>query len=314
MITEDCKKKLSSMYEGRGICRFGEPMAAHTTFRIGGPAEVYLVPGSEDGVTGIADLAAETVRFLRAEGIRMQILGNGSNVLAADEGIEGVILHMEDKRSKTAYRTDGDTVFASVTAGTSFSGFARDACDRGLAGLEYATGIPGTVGGGIVMNAGAYGGEICDSLTEVTVLDRDGRKMILPAAELDLSYRHSNIPERGYLVVGATFALRGGDREEIRAKVLELSAKRREKQPLEYPSAGSTFKRPTGYFAGKLIQDAGLRGYTVGGAQVSEKHCGFVINRGGATAADVRTLIDDVRRIVFEQSGVMLEPEVKFLS
>ena len=307
MVSEKQKKLIGLLYGNKGIFRENEPMAAHTTFRIGGPAEVYLVPADEEQL-------AETVRLLRSEEMRWQILGNGSNVLVADEGIRGVIIHMEDKRSVPEYRTEGKEVLATVTAGMSFSGFARDACDRGLADMEYATGIPGTVGGGIVMNAGAYGGEIVDSLREVSVLTKAGERLVLPAKELKLSYRYSIIPEKEYIVTGATFAMQEGDRMAIGAKVLELSAKRREKQPLEFPSAGSTFKRPEGYFAGKLIQDAGLRGYAVGGAQVSEKHCGFVINRGGATCADVKALIADVQRIVLEQSGVKLEPEVKFLS
>lgn len=307
MVTERQIKLLGALYGDRGVFRTDEPMAAHTTFRIGGPAQVYLAPADDEQL-------AATVRLLRDEGMRWQILGNGSNVLVADEGIEGVLIHMEDKKSVPEYRVEGDKVFATVTAGMSLSGFARDACDRGLADMEYATGIPGTVGGGIVMNAGAYGGEIVDSLREVSVLTADGERLAIPAEKLKLSYRYSIIPESGYLVTRAVFAMREGDREVIRAKVLELSARRREKQPLEYPSAGSTFKRPEGFFAGKLIQDAGLRGYTVGGAQVSEKHCGFVINRGGATCADVRALIGDVQRIVYEKFGVKLEPEVKFLS
>ena len=307
MVSEKQKQLLSALYGERGIFREKEPLAAHTTFRIGGPAEVYLVPADEEQL-------AATVRLLRSEGMRWQILGNGSNVLVADEGIAGVLIHMEDKKSVPEYRTEGGTVLATVTAGMSLSGFARDACERGLADMEYATGIPGTVGGGVVMNAGAYEGEIKHSLREVTVITADGERRVLPAADLKLSYRYSIIPEKGYLVTSATFGMKEGDRDGIRAKVLELSARRRDKQPLEYPSAGSTFKRPTGYFAGKLIEEAGLRGYTVGGAQVSEKHCGFVINRGGATCADVKKLIADVQRIVLEKSGVKLEPEVKFLS
>ena len=307
MASERLKQLIGSLYDSKGIFRENEPMAAHTTFRIGGPVDVYLVPADEEQ-------PAATIRLLHAEGIRWQILGNGSNVLVSDEGIRGVVIHMEDKKSVPVYRTEGSEVLATVTAGMSLSGFARDVCDRGLADMEYATGIPGTVGGGIVMNAGAYGGEIVDTLREATVLTRTGERVVIPVKDLKLSYRYSIIPEKEYLVTSATFAMREGDREAIRAKVLELSAKRREKQPLEFPSAGSTFKRPEGYFAGRLIQDAGLRGYAVGGAQVSEKHCGFVINRGGATCADVKALIADVQRIVLENSGVKLEPEVKFMS
>ncbi|MBR5712061.1 MAG: UDP-N-acetylmuramate dehydrogenase [Lachnospiraceae bacterium] len=305
-MTERQKQFLAKLYETKGVFREGEPLAAHTTFRIGGPADRYAVPADEEQL-------AATMRFLRAEDLPYVVIGNGSNVLVADEGVRGTVIHMEDKRGSASYRADGDFVYATVTAGMSLSGFARDACDRGLADLAYATGIPGTVGGGIVMNAGAYDGEIRDSLYEVRVLTKEGEMLTLPASELNLGYRYSAVAERGYLVTQATFKLHEGDRGEIRAKVLDFSTRRRDKQPLEYPSAGSTFKRPEGYFAGKLIQDAGLRGYTVGGAQVSEKHCGFVVNRGGATAADVKTLIRDVQRIVFEQTGVMLEPEVKFI-
>ena len=268
---------------------------------------MYLVPADDVQL-------AQTVRLLQEQDVPVTLLGNGSNVLVADEGIPGAVLRLEDKPAKMTFTETADgTVLAEVSAGTSLSGFAREACDRGLADMEYATGIPGTVGGGIVMNAGAYGGEIKDSLREVRVLTKDGTIETLPAEELQLSYRYSRIPERGDIVLGAVFALQKGDREAIRAKVLELSARRREKQPLEFPSAGSTFKRPAGYFAGKLIEDAGLKGYTVGGAQVSVKHSGFVINRGNATCEDVKTLIRDVQRIVFDRFGVALEPEVRFL-
>ena len=308
MITKEQRIQIAELYRERGECRFDEPMAPHTSFHIGGPAEVYLVPAD-------AQQTAETVALLAKLQIRCTLLGNGSNVLVSDGGIRGAVVRFEDKPGKMTFTelSDGSTE-AWVSAGTSLAGFAREACDRGLAGMEYATGIPGTVGGGIVMNAGAYGGEIRDSLVRATVLTKEGEILTLSPEELKLSYRYSVIPERGYIVLDATFRLMPGDRDSIRAKVLELSAKRREKQPLEYPSAGSTFKRPEGYFAGKLIEDAGLRGYGVGGAQVSEKHCGFVINRGDATCEDVKAVIRDVQRIVFEKFGVELEPEVKFLS
>ena len=307
MITADQKNRIEALYRDRGTCLWNEPMAAHTSFHIGGPADVYLVPADDVQL-------AQTVRLLQELDVPVTLLGNGSNVLVADEGIPGAVLRLEDKPAKITFTEAADgTVLAEVSAGTSLSGFAREACDRGLADMEYATGIPGTVGGGIVMNAGAYGGEIKDSLREVRVLTKDGTIETIQAEELQLSYRYSRIPERGDIVLGAVFALQKGDREAIRAKVLELSARRREKQPLEFPSAGSTFKRPAGYFAGKLIEDAGLKGYTVGGAQVSVKHSGFVINRGNATCEDVKTLIRDVQRIVFDRFGVALEPEVRFL-
>ena len=198
-------------------------------------------------------------------------------------------------------------------AGTMLSKAANAAADAGLSGMEFASGIPGSVGGAVVMNAGAYGGEIKDIIISADVVTASGDVKTLTRDELDLSYRHSCIPENGYIVVKAVFELSPGRSEEIRNAMAELRDKRIEKQPLEYPSAGSTFKRPEGYFAGKLIQDAGLRGYTVGGACVSEKHCGFVVNKGGATAADVLQLIEDVKSKVFKLSGVELEPEVKMI-
>ena len=306
MMTNEQKKQLEMLYRTQGVCRFEEPMAEHTTFRIGGPAEIWLVPESVEQLQ-------ETVTFLKQEGIRMQILGNGSNVLVSDEGVRGAVIRMEDRRSEVLYDTDGEVTLATAPAGMSLSAFAREVCDKGFADMEYATGIPGSVGGAIVMNAGAYEGEIRNQLQSAKVLTEDGEIVNLTAEDLKLSYRYSIIPEKRYLVLSGTFALKPGNRDEIRAKVLDLATRRREKQPLEYPSAGSTFKRPEGNYAGKLIQESGLRGYRVGDAMVSEKHCGFVINAGAATAAEVKRLIADVQRIVQEKTGILLEPEVKFL-
>lgn len=278
-----------------------EPMERHTTFRIGGPAEYYAKPRREE--------LAPLVRLAGQAGIPVIIVGHGSNLLVGDGGIRGLVVEIGEAMSEV--RIEGQTLVAS--AGAMLAGIAQKAAQAALSGLEFAAGIPGNLGGAIVMNAGAYGGEMRDVVERVTVLDGDGNTHCLSREELDFGYRHSCIPERHYIVVEAQLKLEPGDREEIRARMAQLGRQRTEKQPLEYPSAGSTFKRPQGYYAGKLIMDAGLRGYTVGGAQVSEKHCGFVVNRGGAKAADVRQLMCDVADRVEERFGVRLEPEVKLI-
>ena len=284
---------------------FDEPMAKHTTFRIGGPAEYYAVTDDSDEVRRLISLC-------KTEEVPFCVIGNGSNLLVSDDGIKGLVIRMEGTRIQKESE-DGETACYRVSAGTLLSAFAKAVCREGFTGLEFATGIPGSVGGAVVMNAGAYGGEIKDCLKSAEVLDGDGNILTLTPSELELSYRHSNITERAYTVLSASFELKRGDSETISKTVEELAAKRKEKQPLEFPSAGSTFKRPEGYFAGKLIDDCGLRGFTVGGAQVSEKHCGFVINRGGATAEDVMKLISAVQRTVSDRFSVLLEPEVRFL-
>lgn len=278
-----------------------EPMERHTTFRIGGPAEYYAKPRREE--------LASLVRLAGQAGIPVTIVGHGSNLLVGDGGIRGLVVEIGEAMSEV--RIEGQTLVAS--AGAMLAGIAQKAAQAALSGLEFAAGIPGNLGGAVVMNAGAYGGEMRDVVERVTVLDWDGNTHCLSREELDFGYRHSCIPGRHYIVVEAQLKLQPGDREEIRARMAQLGRQRTEKQPLEYPSAGSTFKRPQGYFAGKLIMDAGLRGYTVGGAQVSEKHCGFVVNRGGAKAADVRQLMCDVADRVEESFGVRLEPEVKLI-
>ncbi len=283
-----------------------ESMAKHTTFRVGGPAEYYVIPKE-------AEQLKKTIELCKAYEVPYTIIGNGSNLLVSDKGVEGVVIRMETKDADIQYESCGDITYATAPAGMLLTVFAKELCAQGYAGMEYATGIPGTVGGGVVMNAGAYGGEIKDALHSVLVLTSDGELLCVPAEELELGYRHSVVGEKGYIVVAATFRLERGDKEAIAETVADLSNRRREKQPLEYPSAGSTFKRPEGYFAGKLIQDAGLRGFTVGGAQVSEKHCGFVINRGDATASDVYALIGQVQERVWSAFGVRLETEVRFL-
>lgn len=259
-----------------------EPMKKHTTFRVGGPADVLIQPKR-------AELAS-VIRLCREYDIPYQVIGNGSNLLVGDRGIRGAVIEMLSKKDEICVEDDCIT----VGAGMLLSKTANCAAEHGLTGMEFAAGIPGSIGGAVVMNAGAYGGEMKDILTAVTVLDKDGNEKKLTVEELELGYRTSCILKKGYIVTEAKMKLLHGEEKKIRARMDELKKQRVEKQPLEFPSAGSTFKRPEGYFAGKLIMDAGLRGYQVGDAQVSEKHCGFVINRGNATAADVRTLMQNV--------------------
>lgn len=279
-----------------------EPMKNHTTFRIGGPADALALPKTPEEV-------AEVVRFCHEHAQPYYVLGNGSNLLVSDEGYRGLVLQLY--RNFNDIQVNGETI--TVQAGAMLAAVARTAYQTGLTGLEFASGIPGTIGGAVVMNAGAYGGEMKNVLKEVTVLTKEGEVLAIPAKALELGYRTSVIPKNGWIVLGAVLQLKKGDQEQILARMEELKEQRITKQPLDLPSAGSTFKRPEGYFAGKLIMDAGLRGFTVGGAQVSEKHCGFVVNRGDATAADVWELICEVKRRVKEMTGVELEPEVKLL-
>lgn len=285
---------------GNDRVHVNEPMSSHTTFRIGGPADYFVMPVS------IAELAA-IIKICKEAKVPYFILGNGSNLLIGDKGFRGVIIQLY--KMFDGIRIEGTTVTAR--AGAMLIRVAKEAGKAGLTGLEFASGIPGTIGGAMVMNAGAYGGEMKDVVTSVTVLTREGEVKTLKGAEMNFRYRGSVVEDEGYIVLEAVMKLKEGNAHEIQARMEELSVQRKTKQPIEYPSAGSTFKRPEGYFAGKLIQDAGLRGYKVGGAQVSEKHCGFVINAGGATAADVMQLMQDVSDKVQEQFGVALEPEIK---
>ena len=279
-----------------------EPMKNHTTFRVGGPAEFFVMPRSAEEVKKVIDLC-------RRESFPYYIIGNGSNLLVSDQGYRGVVLQIYKEMSYI--EVEENVVVAQ--AGALLSAIANKALENGLTGFEFAAGIPGTLGGACVMNAGAYGGEMKDVLEEVTALTEEGEVLTIPKENLELGYRTSIIARKGYTVLEARIQLRGGEKEAIKSLMEELKDKRVSKQPLEYPSAGSTFKRPEGYFAGKLIQDAGLRGFSVGGAQVSEKHCGFVINRENATAADVAELMRQVSARVEEEFGVKLEPEVKRL-
>ena len=294
-------EKLCRTVGEQGVKR-DEPMKKHTTFRIGGPADIFITPEDESQF-----LAA--VRLCRQEGMPYYILGNGSNLLVSDSGYRGAVIETEKALSRL--EADGETLKAG--AGILLSVLAKEALRLSLTGLESASGIPGTLGGGVVMNAGAYGFELKDVLESVRVLHREGNVRTVLAGELKLGYRYSMIPETGSIVLEAALRLKKGDPEAIRARMEELAAQRKSKQPLEYPSAGSTFKRPEGYFAGKLIDDAGLRGFQVGGAQVSEKHCGFVINRGDATAEDVMELCRQVQEKVFQKFGVRMDMEIRKL-
>ena len=278
-----------------------EPMSMHTTFRIGGPADCFVTPSSIEQLQAV--LAA-----CGASGERVRILGCGSNVLVADEGLRGVVVRIGPKMADVAIDEHGAVV---AQAGAMNSKVARAAQAAGLAGYEFAAGIPGTIGGAAIMNAGAYGGELRDVATGVTCVDAEGNLVALTAAEADWGYRHSMMGDAGHIVLSVSLQLHPDDPVAIQDRMDDLSRRRNEKQPLDLPSAGSTFKRPEGHFAGKLIQDAGMQGYSVGGAQVSTKHAGFVVNVGGATAADVLQVICDVQAHVFERSGVRLEPEVR---
>lgn len=295
-------EKLMNAYVPEEDILSKEPMWKHTTFRVGGEADCFVRISSPSQLAGL-------IPRLKENKIPWFIMGNGSNLLVGDKGFRGVILQIGSKMG--ALSTEGSRIRAG--AGALLSAAAKYAMEQGLSGLEFASGIPGTVGGGVMMNAGAYGGEMKQVIRSVTVLDENGRVFELDRDSMEFGYRTSVIKRRRLIVLEAVMALEAGDREEIRAKMEELAARRKEKQPLEFASAGSTFKRPEGYFAGKLIMEAGLRGYGVGGARVSEKHCGFVINAGEACAADIAAVIKEVQRRVKEHSGVSLEPEVIFL-
>lgn len=279
-----------------------EPMSRHTTFRTGGPASLFIRPENKDQL-------AEVMALIKKLGAEFFVLGNGSNLLVSDEGFDGVVISLS-KMNDIHLEGDKDIYAEAGAMNSQIATFARD---NGLKNFEFAAGIPGTIGGAMIMNAGAYGGEMKLVTKSVTVLSPEGEIMVLDNASMEFGYRASAIKGRGYIVVSVLLSLKKGDKETITQNMQELAAKRREKQPLEFPSAGSTFKRPEGYFAGKLIEDAGLRGFSVGNAAVSEKHCGFVINKGNATSAEIYELICEVRKRVYENSGVTLEPEVIML-
>lgn len=293
-------EELRKITDGNQIYE-NEPMSLHTTFRVGGPADALVKP-TESALPLV-------IKLCRKYREPYFIKGNGSNLLVGDRGIRGLVIEMSSKMEDIL--VEGEQITAG--AGVLLAKAAGQAAAHGLSGMEFAAGIPGSIGGAVVMNAGAYGGEMKDIIECVTVLDPDGNKKVLDKEELDFGYRKSCITEKDYIVTKAVLKLSVGKQETIRGKMEEYRAKRLEKQPLQYASAGSTFKRPEGHYAGKLIMDAGLRGYQVGAAQVSEKHCGFVINRGGATAAEIRQLMQEVSEQVREKYGVTLEPEVKMI-
>ena len=277
-----------------------EPMSRHTTFRIGGPADFFVAPADMEALAGL-------VSFCRQEEIPFYVMGNGSNLLVGDKGYRGVIIQVY----KNLNRIEITENRIKAQAGAMLSAVARKALEHSLTGFEFASGIPGTLGGAVVMNAGAYGGEIKDVLVSATFLDELGGEHTIPAGELEMGHRTSLFAKKPWCIVSARFALTPGNEEEIRAKMDDFTARRAEKQPLDMPSAGSMFKRPPGAFAGALIDECGLRGFSVGGAAISEKHCGFVVNLGNATCADVIALTDEVRRIVQEKTGYVLEREVR---
>ena len=295
-----------------------EPMSRHTSFRVGGPARYFITPANKKELSGL-------LRYLNGNGLPYFILGNGSNLLVSDRGYEGTVIDLgkndgteftllgiDDGTDPSTEGKEGEILF-DAGAGCLMSAIGSFAKRFGAAGFEALSGIPGCIGGACIMNAGAYGSEMKEVLHSVEVVTPKGEILQLPASELDLGYRHSNLQDRGYVVARAVLSLRKGDPEEIGRAMEDFTRRRKEKQPLEYPSAGSTFKRPEGAFAGQLIEEAGLRGYRIGGAAVSEKHCGFLINQDQATADDIYRLIGYVQEKVFEHSGIRLEPEVRML-
>ena len=281
---------------------FHEPMSRHTTFRVGGEAECMAVVETKEELS-------QLISYLGRIEQDYFVLGNGSNLLVGDKGYRGIIVKLGPRLSAVGVEKN----HIAAGAGALLSKVAFAARDAGLSGLEFAAGIPGSIGGAVVMNAGAYGGEMKQVVVSVRGLDKEGEILTMDNDTMEFGYRSSAIRNRPIIVLEVTLQLAAGDAEAIGMRMEELAAQRRSKQPLEYPSAGSTFKRPEGYFAGKLIMDAGLRGYRIGGAQVSEKHCGFVVNRGGATAADIREVIEEVQERVRDRFHVTLEPEIVFL-
>ncbi len=284
-----------------GSCKVDEPMKNHTTFRIGGRADLFVEPTAEE--------LPKLLSFAREHSLPVTLIGNGSNILVSDKGIRGLTISLSRPMSRIS--VEGDRIYAE--AGALLGRVASLALDAGLSGMEALSGIPGTIGGACLMNAGAYGSEMADILESCDVITPDGELITFPVEDLGLSYRHSFLMETGDIIVGAHLLLQPGDKDEIRARQQDYNQRRSDKQPLNYPSAGSTFKRPTGFFAGQLIEECGLKGYREGGAMVSDKHSGFVVNAGDATAMDVIRLMNHVEDTVLSMKGVRLEPEVRFL-
>ena len=293
-----------------GIVIKDEPMHKHTTFRTGGPAKLYIVPRTSEETAAL-------IRYFKLNAIDYFVIGNGSNLLVSDKGYDGAVIDLgrNDGTEFTmlGYEWQEDRLIMDVGAGCYLSAVGNIAADIGATGFEELTGIPGCMGGACIMNAGAYGRELKDVINSVTAIDKQGKIVTLGKDELKFRYRGSNLMDEGYVVCRAEIVLAKGDKAAVKAKCDELMAKRKASQPLEYPSAGSTFKRPEGYFAGKLIMDAGLKGFRIGGAEVSEKHAGFIINKENASAGDIYMLIQEVKARVLKAYGVELEPEVRFL-
>ena len=296
----DFQKKIGVLFPKISIC-FEEPLSKHTSFRIGGPAEAMAFPKNREE---LAELLNKSCLWDR----KLVILGAGTNVLAPDEGMKGLIICLKDCLDGME-RVDGTSI--RVMAGVTMARAAVFAASQGLSGLEFAHGIPGTIGGGVYMNAGAYGGELGSLCREVELMDREGKTHVLTHEQMDFSYRHSCLEETDWIVVSALLSLEPGKEETIRARMKELQAKRLASQPLNYPSAGSAFKRPQGGYAAALIDQAGLKGFRVGDAAISEKHGGFAVNLGKATAEDMKTLLKEVSKKVESQSGIHLEPEIR---
>ena len=295
-------RKFDAALQSAGVCyKTDEPMSAHTSFKIGGPADRFVE------VKTVSELQA-VLNAVSDENVPYFILGNGSNLLVPDEGLRGAVLTLQGDFKKVQSLANGHVLCGAGASLATVCSFARG---QGLTGLEFAWGIPGQLGGAVYMNAGAYGGEMKDVLVRVRYLTAEGSIVEAAATELDLSYRHSIFEENGGCILSAHFALQPGQQDQIRAKMEELMAKRLDKQPLDKPSAGSTFKRPAGAFAAALIDQCGLRGHRHGGAAVSDKHCGFVVNLGGASCADVLALCEEVRTIVKEKTGYDLEKEIR---
>ena len=297
MIYEQLRQQMDE-----SLLQKDESLAKYTSFRVGGPCDCMVTPRTPEEL-------AMALKACRENGIPYFILGNGTNVIALDEGYRGAVIHIGKAFSDIS--CEGNVITAR--AGALLAAVSKRACDQDLTGLEFAGGIPGSVGGGIVMNAGAYGGELKQVVTRVTAMDPEGKIRTYSGEECGFGYRKSIFQQNGQIVLEAVFELQPGDPEEIRAVMEDLMHRRNTKQPLNYPSAGSTFKRPEGYFAGKLIEDSGLKGVSVGGAAVSELHAGFVINKGDATAADILALMELIRNTVYDNYHVMLQPEVRLI-
>ena len=302
----EAELKLIEDIVGESHLQTDAPMSEHTTFKIGGPADVLCTPQNKEQIL-------ELLKVFRENGIEYFFMGNGSNLLVSDDGFRGVIVKLLDDFSDIHVAQHGNRLIVNAQAGARMWRLGMTILENNGAGFEFGTGIPGTVGGAVMMNAGAYGGEMKDVVSEASVVTPDGRILELASGALDFGYRRSAVSDKGLIVLDATLDLELGERDDIRARIDELTMKRKLKQPLDVPSAGSTFKRPVGYYAAALIEEAGLKGFGIGGAAVSDKHAGFVINKGGATAADVVELTEEIKRRVFDNSGVRLELEVRKL-